>query len=59
MPDPNDPLDGYRPDMDQYHSRKDVHEEIDGGFRMLGYVIIGAGLAVVALLGIWIASAFG
>lgn len=38
--DPHDPFSGYRPDMDQYMSHKDVHEEIDQGFKMLGWVII-------------------
>jgi len=53
-----DPLNGYRPDMDQYRSHKDIHEEIDGGFRMLGYVLIGTVLAMVVLTGLWLTSVF-
>lgn len=43
----NDPLSGYRPDMDQH---RNVNDEVDGEFRMIGNVIIvimvlvGAGL---------------
>lgn len=38
--DPHDPFSGYRPDMCQYPSHKDVHEEVDQAFKMLGWVII-------------------
>lgn len=46
--DPHDPFSGYRPDMDQYSSHKDVHEEVDQAFKMLGWIIITF-MAVICL----------
>lgn len=42
-----DPLDGYRPDMDQY---RNVNDEVDGAYKMLGNLMLVVLVVVGALL---------
>lgn len=44
----NDPYSGYRPDLDLHP--KEVNEEVDQAFRMLGYMLLGLMAFVVILI---------